>query len=248
MSTAPNILVWGANSAIAQEVQKLFANQKSRFFLVARNAEKLAAIADDLTVRGAEVCGTAHQDFNQYQGIEAVVNRAATSLGRVDIILVAHGSLPDQAICERSAEAVKTCIDDNFTSSAIILQSCAHLLHSQGNGTLAVISSVAGDRGRKSNYMYGSAKAGIDALLQGLRGRFAATDIKIVNIKPGMVKTPMTAGMKQGLLWSTPEAIAPAIVKAMSTGRAVSYVPGYWRFIMCVIRALPTAVLARLPI
>ncbi len=248
MSTTPGILVWGANSAIAQEVQKLFATQASRFFLVARHAERLTAIADDLVVRGAEICGTASQDFNRHQDIETIISQAATTLGRVDIILVAHGSLPDQEICENSAEAVKVCMDDNFTSTAVIVQSCAQLLESQGNGALAVISSVAGDRGRKSNYVYGAAKAGIDALLQGLRGRFASTDVKIINIKPGMVKTPMTAGMKHSALWATPEAIAPAIITAISKGRAVSYVPGYWRFIMWVIRALPTVILARLPI
>jgi decaprenylphospho-beta-D-erythro-pentofuranosid-2-ulose 2-reductase len=122
------------------------------------------------------------------------------------------------------------------------------LLAQQGQGTLAVLSSVAGDRGRKSNYVYGAAKAGVDALLQGLRGRFSDTDVNIVNIKPGMVVSPMTADMKHGMLWATPEAIAPKIHRAIASGRAIYYVPGYWRIIMIIIRALPTRLLARLPI
>jgi short-subunit dehydrogenase len=143
---------------------------------------------------------------------------------------------------------VKACIDDNFTSAAIIVQACAQQLSLQGRGTLAVLSSVAGDRGRKSNYVYGAAKAGIDTLLQGLQGRFSGSSVKIVNIKLGMVISPMTAEMKHGPIWATPDAIAPAIYQAIARGRRVCYVPGYWRMIMLIIRWLPTVVLAKLPI
>lgn len=249
LNSAQRVLVFGANSAIAHEVLKLYAAQQTSFFLLARDADKLGAIADDLRVRGGTISGSASFDFNAYERLDAALTEAQSALGEIDVILIAHGSLPDQTLCETSIDAVKDAMDDNFTSTAVIIQRSAQLLAVQGRGTLAVISSVAGDRGRKSNYVYGAAKAGIDTLLQGLRGRFAASAVQIVNIKPGMVKTPMTADMNsQGPLWATPAAIAPAIHRAIADGRAMSYVPGYWRFIMWVIRALPTNILARLPI
>jgi decaprenylphospho-beta-D-erythro-pentofuranosid-2-ulose 2-reductase len=248
MTNKTRILVFGANSAICHELLKLYAAQGAHIFLAARNAGKLAAVADDLVARGATVAGTDSYDFNDWQRHASCVGRASECLDKFDIVIVAHGSLPVQGDCETSSAALKACVDDNFTSAAIIVQVCAQQLAAQGFGTLAVISSVAGDRGRKSNYAYGAAKAGIDTLLQGLRGRFSGSDVKIVNIKPGMVISPMTAHLKHGAIWSTPEAIAPVIQRAIAKGCSVCYVPGYWRLIMLVIRSLPTAVLAKLPI
>jgi decaprenylphospho-beta-D-erythro-pentofuranosid-2-ulose 2-reductase len=248
MNRGPGILVFGASSAICHALLKIYAQQGAHFFLVGRNPQKLRAIVGDLEARGGTVGGTASYDFNDFQRHDACVLEARECLGKVDIAIVAHGSLPDQAECEASGAAVKACMEDNFTSAAIIAQACARQLALQGQGTLAVVSSVAGDRGRKSNYVYGAAKAGIDTLLQGLQGRFSGSGIKIVNIKPGMVITPMTSGMKHGLIWATPESIAPAIHQAITRGRKVCYVPGYWRLIMIIIRTLPTAILARLPI
>lgn len=248
MKNGQRILVFGASSAICSELLKLFAQQEAAFYLVARDAAKLAAQIDDLKVRGGIVAGHECYDFNQWDAHESVVGRAVEALGQIDIVIVAHGSLPDQSDCETSPASVRACMEDNFTSAAIIIQSCAAALAVQGSGTLLAISSVAGDRGRKSNYVYGSAKSGIDTLLQGLRARFTAAGIQIVNIKPGMIETPMTAHMKSGALWSTPEAIAPKILRAVEKGGGVYYVPGYWRYIMWVIRLLPNAVMARLPI
>ncbi|MEH6570050.1 MAG: SDR family NAD(P)-dependent oxidoreductase [Halioglobus sp.] len=243
-----NILVFGATSAICHELLKLYAHSGANFSLLARNGAKLAAVADDLVARGGTVAGQSCFDFSLWEKLEAAVADAKAELGHIDLILVAHGTLPDAEKCEASMAAVKTCMEDNFTSAAIIIQSAAGLLATQGAGTLAVLSSVAGDRGRKSNYVYGAAKSGIDTLLQGLQGRFFGTDIRVVNIKPGMIESPMTQGMESGALWSTPQAIAPAIHKAIAKGRRVCYVPGYWRLIMLVIRCLPTSILARLPI
>ena len=248
MNSGQRILVFGANSAICHAVLRLYAGEGASFFLVGRNAEKLAAISDDLIARGATVPGATSYDFNDWQKHEACVLQGRECLGDIDIAIVAHGTFPDQPETEASGAAVKACMDDNFTSVAIIVQAVTQQLAQQGRGTLAVVSSVAGDRGRKSNYTYGAAKAGIDALLQGLQGRFSGSEVKIVNIKPGMVISPMTADMKHTAIWGTPEGIAPAIYKAISKGRRVSYVPGFWRLIMLVIRWLPTGVLARLPI
>jgi short-subunit dehydrogenase len=248
MNTQQRILVFGSTSAICHEVLKLYAVEGAHIFLVARNPEKLAAIADDLVARGAVVVGSAVYDFNDWQQHENSVLEAVKRLGAIDIAIIAHGSLPDQLKCETAAAPLMACMEDNFTSAAIILQAAARQLELQGSGTLAMVSSVAGDRGRKSNYMYGAAKAGIDTLLQGLQGRFSGSDVKVVNIKPGMIITPMTAHMQHGAIWATPASIAPGIHRAIANGKRVCYLPGYWRFIMLVIRCLPTSVLARLPI
>ena len=248
MKSGTCILVFGANSAICHEVLKIYALAGASFFLVGRNQEKLLAINADLVARGGTVVGTASYDFNDWQKHDSCVIQAFERLGSIDIAIVAHGSLPDQLECETSSAAVKACMNDNFASVAIIIKACAQQLALQGSGTLAVVSSVAGDRGRKSNYTYGAAKAGVDTLIQGLQGRFSGSRVKIINIKPGMIISPMTSEMQHSAIWSTPEKIAPAICRAIAKGRKVCYVPGYWRLIMLIIRWLPTGVLAKLPI
>ena len=248
MSDTQRILVFGATSAICHEVLKHYATQGTTFFITGRNAERLDAIGQDLCARGGIIAGQAAYDFNDWAQHEPVIGQAREALGAIDLALVAHGSLPEQSQCEQSDAAVWACVQDNFASAAIIIHGCARVLDEQGKGSLAVISSVAGDRGRKSNYTYGATKAGLDALLQGLQGRFAGTAVKVINIKPGMVHSPMTEGMGDGLLWATPQAIAPTIISAISKGKRLCYVPGYWRLVMLVIRALPTTILAKLPI
>lgn len=242
------LLVFGANSGICHEVLKLYAREGASLYLVGRIPDKLAAVSDDLAARGGDIVGTAGYDFKNWQRHADTVAAARESLGGIDVAIIAHGTFPDQEETEHSPESVKACMDDNFTSVAVLAQSIAQVLSEQGRGTLAVVSSVAGDRGRKSNYTYGSAKAGIDAFMQGLRGRFSGSDIRIVNIKPGMTVSPMTAHMEHGLFWSTAEGIAPGIHKAITRGSPVHYAPGYWRLIMLVIRLLPNGVLARLPL
>lgn len=248
MSSGMRILVYGATSTICHELLKIYAGQGARFYLAGRSAEKLLAVGDDLSARGGVIEGTAAYDFNDWQQHDASLSRAVGALGELDLVVVAHGTLPEQSECESSSAAVKACIDDNFASTAVIAHSCAGQLERQGRGALAVISSVAGDRGRKGNYTYGAAKAGVDAMLQGLQGRFSGTAVKVINIKPGMIITAMTSQMEHGFLWATAEDIAPSIYRAISRGRRVCYVPGYWRAIMLVVRLLPTTVLARLPI
>lgn len=248
MANHLNILAFGATSAICHALLKLYAAKGATVFLVGRSADMLTALADDLSVRGAKVAGSACYDFNCSDRHQQTVAAAALAMGSIDIVVVAHGSLPEQSECESSGAAVKACMDDNFTSAAVIIHASAAQLEQQQRGTLAIISSVAGDRGRKSNYTYGAAKAGLDTLIQGLQGRFASSPVKVVNIKPGMVSSPMTQHLPQGPLFATPEGIAPRIEAAIARGRKVCYVPGYWRLIMLVIRLLPTSVLARLPI
>lgn len=246
--TVKTIIAFGATSAICVALLRRYAAAGASLYLVARDESRLAACAADLAARGATVTGTSAYDFNDAHRHSAALDDAAAALGRIDLVVVAHGSLPEQADCERDDALVRACMEDNFTSAAVIMHAAARRLEAQGSGTLAVISSVAGDRGRKSNYTYGAAKAGLDAIAQGMQGRFAGSAVRVVNIKPGMVASPMTAHMEQGPLFAHPEDIAPRMQRAIERGSRVVYVPGFWRYIMWVIRLLPTAVLARLPI
>ncbi|WP_159930987.1 SDR family NAD(P)-dependent oxidoreductase [Oceanicoccus sp. KOV_DT_Chl] len=243
-----NILVFGATSAICHAVLKILSEQTCHFFLAARDESRLAAITQDLKTRGATISGTSSFDFNHVDSIQSCVDSASNKMGSLDLILVAHGTLPDNELLEKDINKAIESINANFTScAAIVLESCQRL-EAQGSGTLAVISSVAGDRGRKTNYIYGASKSALNTLLQGLQGRFSGTNIRIVNIKPGMIDTPMTRDFQKGLLWSTPEKIAPAIYKAILIGKSNCYVPSYWRLIMLIIKFLPAAILYRLPI
>ena len=247
MTEPKNILAFGATSAIAHEILKTFANG-ARFYLVARDDLRLGAVADDLTARGGTVAGQASYDFNDHSRHQQVVDQAAQALGTIDLVLVAHGTLADQQQCERDLAAAAACLANNFGSAVAICNVVANRLATQGKGTLAVITSVAGDRGRKSNYVYGAAKAGLSTLLQGLRARFVGTPVAIIDIKPGMVDTPMTAGLPKGPLWANPGKMAPAIHRAIVRKRAVVYAPAWWQLIMWVIRLLPVAILGRLSI
>lgn len=248
MQTINNILVFGATSAICHEVLKLYATKGCKLFLTARNQQQLQAVADDLATRGATISGQDCFDYNDTSSISQTISEASESLGHIDLVLVAHGSLPDQREMELNIDYSVQSIHTNYVSSAAIALAAANYFEQQQVGTLAVISSVAGDRGRKSNYIYGASKGATNALLEGLQGRFANSNISIINIKPGMIDTPMTRSFKKGLLWSTPKAIAPSIYQAINKGTSCLYVPGYWRYIMWIIKLLPATILHRLPI
>ena len=166
--------------------------------------------------------------------------------GGLDFALIAYGSLPDQARCEQDAEAATAAMTLNFISPALLAGALANRFTAQGHGVIAVISSVAGDRGRRSNYVYGAAKGGLQRYLEGLRHRLAATGVAVLDIRPGFVSTKMTAHLNgSGPLWATPDAVAGDIVGAIKARRAVLYTPWFWRLIMLLIRALPRAIMHR---
>jgi len=241
-----NILVFGANSAIAHAVSRRFANQGARFVLVARDAAKLEANAADLVVRGAAMVATRIADLNALAGHLLLVSEGITELGHVDIVLIAHGILPDQQRCEEDMLELRNAIDTNLLSVVSLAMITARELERQGQGTLVVLGSVAGDRGRRSNYVYGAAKAGVDVFLQGLRARLDSRGVHVLTVKPGFVATPMTAQFTKGPLWATPDRVAGAICRAIEQSRRVIYVPWFWRPIMFVVRALPDFVITRL--
>jgi len=234
------VLIIGATSAIAEATARLFATRGDALFLVARNGERLQAVAADLAVRGAMRTETATLEATDFAAHQAVLERAERELGGIDIALIAHGTLSDQAQCQTSVDTLRREFDVNAISTLALLTLLANRLEARGSGTLAVISSVAGDRGRQSNYVYGSAKAAVTTFLGGLRQRLAKSGVRVLTIKPGFVDTPMTADIaNKGALWAKPDRVAAAIVRAVDRGRNVVYLPWFWRWIMLVIRLIP---------
>lgn len=243
---ARGVVIFGATSAIAQACARLLAAEGGRFFLVARQADNLNAVADDLRVRGASSVNNAVADLLELGRHRELCRAAQVQLGCIDIAVVAHGVLPDQARCEVDSDQAQRAIAANFTSAASLLLELAPILEAQRQGSLVVFGSVAGDRGKRSNYIYGAAKAGLHVLQQGLMTRLAPLGVHVLLVKPGFVDTPMTAGFRKGLLWTTPERAARAIVGAIERRRMTIYVPWYWRAIMLVIRILPDRIFVRL--
>lgn len=240
------VLILGATSAIAEATARRLVAAGDAIYLVGRRADRLQAVADDLRVRGGAPLGFEVLDLNRLEEHSAMIERAAQALGGLDTVLIAHGTLSDQAACQRSVAQTVAEMNTNAVSVVSLLTLLAERFEVQGRGTLAVISSVAGDRGRRSNYVYGSAKAMVTAFTSGLRQRLAPRGVNVLTIKPGFVDTPMTADFPKGPLWASPEAIARGIVAAIRGRRAVVYLPGFWRLIMTVIRLIPEPLFRRL--
>lgn len=241
-----NVLIIGATSAIAEAVARRYASRGASLFLVGRRAERLQVIADDLRVRGARATHTHAMDINDLPAHAVLLAQAWQALGTVDVVLIAHGTLPDQAACEASVETCMAEFATNGTSTVALLGPLANRLAEAGGGALAVITSVAGDRGRQSNYVYGAAKAAVSTFLSGLRQRLAKKGVAVVDIRPGFVDTAMTAHLRKGPLWASPDQVARRIVSGIGRGTPVLYAPGFWRLIMWVIRTLPQAVFNRI--
>lgn len=234
------ILIIGATSAIAEAVARIFAARGDALFLVARNADRLQTIKTDLDVRGAVRTATATLDVADFGRHQPIIDQAEQELGGLDTVLIAHGTLSDQGECEKSIDALRREFDINALSTMALLTTLANTFEARRNGILAVISSVAGDRGRQSNYVYGSAKAAVGAFLSGLRQRLAKSNVDVLTIKPGFVDTPMTAAIgNKGALWAKPDQVAAGIVRAIEKRRSVVYLPWFWRPIMLVIKHIP---------
>lgn len=238
------ILIIGATSAIAESVARLYAARAAALYLVGRSAGKLDVIAADLRVRGAQHVHTGVLDVNDVAAHGALLDNAWAALGGIDTVLIAHGTLPDQAACDASVDLSLREFATNGTSTIALAAALAQRL--QSGASLAVISSVAGDRGRASNYLYGSAKAAVTAYLSGLGQRLRPAGINVLVIKPGFVDTPMTAAFKKGALWATPDKVAAGILKAIGKRKAVAYLPGFWWAIMMIIKNIPEFVFRRI--
>jgi short-subunit dehydrogenase len=233
------ILIIGATSTIAQATARIFANAGDALFLVARNNDKLSAMTDDLLVRGALAVYSATLDVLDYNRHEPVINAAVEALEGLDLVLIAHGALPDQKRCEQSFELARKEFEVNALSTISLLTRLANYFVQRGQGIIAVISSVAGDRGRQSNYLYGSAKGAVTIFLQGLRNRLYRSGVNVITIKLGLVDTTMTKDFKKNALWAKPPQIAKDIAVSLQKGKMVVYLPHFWRWIIFLLRSVP---------
>ncbi len=241
-----NVLIFGATSAIAEATAREYALKGCNLFLVARNTEKLETIATDLKVRGATDTAYAQLDINELQQHQSILELANSKWGDIDLVLIAHGTLPDQQACEASVEQSLDEIKTNALSTISLLTLLGNQFEQRKSGAIAVITSVAGDRGRQSNYVYGSAKAMVSTFLSGLRNRLAKSNVQVLDIKPGFVDTPMTAEFDKGPLWAQPQDIAKAIVKSVEKNRNIAYAPFFWWGIMMIIRNIPEFIFKKL--
>lgn len=237
-----HIVIIGALSAIAMATARIYAAEGARFILMARNGNRLEALSNDLLVRGAKSCKIFTLDFEKEMSKAhehmKVVQR---DLGRVDDVLVFFGYLGDQKLAEESGKESSKIISANFSSASEWCLAASDIIENQNSGNLIVISSVAGDRGRQSNYIYGAAKGGLSILIQGIAHRLAKTKARAIVLKLGFVDTPMTDAFdKKGPLWVKPEVVAKKIYKAAEKGGAIQYVPGIWKYIMLIIRFVPS--------
>lgn len=240
------VLIIGATSAIAGETAKAYAQDRARLFLTGRDASRLASVRDDLRVRGAAQVETAELDVAQISSHGAVIDTAIAALGGLDVALIAHGTLPDQARCQQQVADTLDAIHVNFTATIALLTLLANYFEAQHRGCIAVITSVAGDRGRQSNYVYGSAKGGVERFVQGLRNRLFRSGVRVVTIKPGLVDTAMTAPMKKTPLFTDAHRVGRGVHRAIEGRRDVVYIPWFWRPIMAAVKSLPEGIFKRL--
>ena len=263
MTKINRIVIIGATSAIAEHCARQWAqlhNQRAgqpegadqdpqQFVLLGRDQARLDAIAADLVVRNpAALCQTMLSDFTSATAIQTTVNKIVAG-GTPDIVLIAHGTLPDQQACQQDAELAAQAMHINGLSPVLFAEAFAGPMQAANSGTLALIGSVAGDRGRKSNYVYGAAKGLVTRYAQGLQHRLADTHVHVVLIKPGPTDTPMTSHLKQdGAKLANVEDVAAAIVRGVDKGSVVIYTPGKWWLIMMIIRHLPRFIFNKMDI
>lgn len=241
------ILIIGATSAIATACARLWSKEQASFFLVARDINKLERVQNDLLGRGASQVGMHSLDFSDFSTYESLLTKAVAELGKIDIALIAHGTLPDQSSCEESIKLTLEEISTNALSVIAILTPLANQMIKQKEGSIAVISSVAGDRGRFSNYVYGAAKAAVSTFCSGLRARLFHHHVHLLTVKPGFVSTPMTQNLQlPKLLVATPEKVAQDILQGINKKKNTIYTPWFWWGIMLIIKSIPEFMFKRI--
>jgi decaprenylphospho-beta-D-erythro-pentofuranosid-2-ulose 2-reductase len=248
LGTVQSILVLGGGSDIALATCRRLAPRAKNIVLAARKPETLEAAVSELRSAGANAVETVGFDATDYGSHEAFVEQVFDRYGDFDIVLVAFGVLGDQAEAERDGRAAREIIESNYTGAVSIGVPVAQRLRDQGHGTIVVLSSVAGERARRSNFVYGSSKAGFDAFYQGLGDALVGSGVHVMIVRPGFVHTKMTAGVKAAPLATTPDKVADAIVDGVRRGREIIWVPGVLRWVMSALRHVPRSVFRRLPL
>lgn len=244
-----HILILGATSAIAHAFAKRYAKEGDhQFTLIGRNQQNLNACASELIALGNNVIYPIVVDFMNQSDIIHVINESIQSGGPIDIALLAQGSLSDQEKAKKDFHYLHDEFMLNAMSVIVPAQFIANHFNENNSGILIGIGSVAGERGRKRNYAYGSAKSAIHTFLSGIRNDIGNENIRIMTIKPGFVATPMTSHLKQSPIFVKPDFIAKEIIRGIEQGLDVMYIPSYWRFIMMIIRALPEKIFMKLNI
>jgi decaprenylphospho-beta-D-erythro-pentofuranosid-2-ulose 2-reductase len=247
MIAMKKIIILGATSGIALEVQRLLARRGSDLLLVARSPQRLAEIQADLAARGAQQVLTYSADLASVQQHAAVFEFARHAFPDFDTVLLAYGSMRDQKDSEYSIDILLDELQVNFVSATAILTLFAADLERRRTGCLAAITSVAGDRGRRSNYVYGSSKGALSLFLQGLRSRLHPSGVRVITIKPGPVQTPMTDHLPNSARFADPEQVARHIVRALERRSPdVLYTPKIWRYVMTAVQQIPETIFKRL--
>ena len=238
--------IFGATSAIAQGAARTLAERGCELVLVGRDLERIESVAEDIRARSGAQVTAREMDFDDLGAFAPMLEEAKEIMGTLDSVLVAHGVLGDQAEAERDFSIAEEILRVNLLSVIAICTEAANQFEQQGYGDICVISSVAGDRGRQSNYIYGTAKGAVNIFLQGLRNRLYPHGVHVLCVKPGFVSTPMTAHLKQGPLFANPDDIGRQLVDALTWRENEVYLPRFWRPIMSAIRAVPEPFFKRL--
>ena len=248
-TTHERIAIFGANADIARAMARLWAERGARLCLFSRDRQGLERLAKDLTLRGASFVDIEAFEARDFASHDKLLARAHKALGGLQVVVLAQGILPNQRLCEKDFEQARIAWETNFLSVASLAHAAAARMEKKG-GVLSVFGSVAGDRGRASNYVYGSGKGAVAIFLQGLRHRLARAGSKLCvqTIKPGFVETKMTATFRKGALWTSPERVARVVLRAIDSKREQLYVPWLWFGIMAIIRNIPEKIFKRLPL
>ncbi len=243
-----NLLVLGATSGIARAYLDLVASDCGSITLVARDAEKLKQLESHVATISDATVHVVFSDLASVNGHRELIENLAGKAGKIDCALIAYGVLPDQSQCLDDPDYAMNQFNLNGSSTISLSLHLAKVMKRQGSGTLAVIGSVAGDRGRRSNYLYGSAKSAVESFLAGLRSDMAQHNVHVLTIKPGFVDTPMTSDIKKGALWASADKVARDIDLAITKKKNILYTPWFWRYIMLVIKSIPEFIFKKLPL
>ena len=240
-----NVVLLGATRGMGRALARLFAERGDRLCLLGRNAQDLERSAADLRVRAVSEVAIASCDLEDPTSFAPALDQARQALGRLDAVVVTAGAFATQEALEGDTELTRRLLTVNFTNTVVFCELARARLLAEGGGTLCVFSSVAGDRGRKPVILYGASKAGLSRYLEGLDHKFRSQGLRVVCVKPGFVRTGMTAGLKPPPFAGEPLAVAKRALAAIDAGKPVVYAPPIWALIMAVIRMLPRAVMRR---